>query len=171
MAHHPDPVARAYAILGLSRGCSRRDAARQYKRLVKRWHPDQYANDPQGQAEAAQRMRDINDAFRIVRQCSRVDTHSSRSASRKAPGVAPSPITPGPRLSEADLKAIEEAIGRSDGATFGNYLFWAGSLGFGFLLIAQPGYRPRNAANLIAGVLLVCAAAVHLVFTTWLKDR
>ena len=58
-------LARAYATLGLPPVCSHRDAVRQYKALVKRWHPDQYATDPQGQAEAAQRMREINAAFAV----------------------------------------------------------------------------------------------------------
>jgi len=62
-----NPVDHGYAVLGLPRGSSERVAARRYRLLVKRWHPDQYANDPQGFAEATIRMRAINDAYAAVK--------------------------------------------------------------------------------------------------------
>jgi hypothetical protein len=83
---------------------------RQSKGLVKRWHPDRYAADPQGQAEAAQRMREINAAFALVRQAFRGTRDARRhEAQSPPPSSKPSPPPTG-RLTEADLKAIEEAM-------------------------------------------------------------
>jgi preprotein translocase subunit Sec63 len=39
---------------------------RHYKRLVRRWHPDRFASDPQGIAEATQRMHLINHAYESI---------------------------------------------------------------------------------------------------------
>jgi hypothetical protein len=61
-----DPLANAYATLGLRRGCTPSDLKKTYRKLVKRWHPDRHAADAAGQAEAGLRMRDINRAFQLV---------------------------------------------------------------------------------------------------------
>src|SRR3954470_16864378 len=58
-----DPIARAYAAIGVRRGASARELKQQYKRLVRTWHPDRWINDPLAHAEAATRMRLINDAY------------------------------------------------------------------------------------------------------------
>jgi len=58
-----DPIARAYATIGVPRGASARELKQQYKRLVRQWHPDRWANDPVGQEDAAEKMRAINDAY------------------------------------------------------------------------------------------------------------
>ncbi len=55
---------RAYAVLGLKPGTPVGQVRRRYKALVKRWHPDRYATDPAGQAEAENRMREVWDEYR-----------------------------------------------------------------------------------------------------------
>jgi curved DNA-binding protein CbpA len=166
-------LARAYATLGLPRGCSQREAARQYRRLARRWHPDQYANDPQGQAEAAQRMREINRAFALVRKPERVGVQPRRAEPEAMAEAVPksSSHSFGQRLSEADLREIADSIREpSMAGVLGRYLAWGGSLAFGVILIAQPG-RPRTALNSVAGVLLLSAAAAHGIYTTWFRNR
>jgi hypothetical protein len=61
-----DPRARAFAQLGLSPGASPAQVRAQYKALVRRWHPDRFLSDPRGQAEAADRMREINAAYELI---------------------------------------------------------------------------------------------------------
>lgn len=61
-----DPLDRAYAVLEVRRGCTRAQLKRAYRDLVRRWHPDRFAGDPAGQAEATVKLRAINDAFRTV---------------------------------------------------------------------------------------------------------
>ncbi len=74
-----DAVRNAYATLELSPGASAREVRRQFKKLVRRWHPDRFAKDPAGQAEAAGRMRAINAAYRLLQ------------GARGAPTAAPAP--------------------------------------------------------------------------------
>jgi hypothetical protein len=58
-----DDVRRAYAVLGLPADSSYAAVRRRYRALVKTWHPDRFAADPQAQAEANIRMRAINAAY------------------------------------------------------------------------------------------------------------
>lgn len=61
-----DHLRQAYATLGLAQGASLREIKARRKALVRKWHPDRFQTDPVGQAEATQRMRAINDAYRTV---------------------------------------------------------------------------------------------------------
>jgi len=56
----------AYAVLGLSPPVTEARLKRRYKALVRRWHPDRFQADPVGQAEATQRLRNINLAYDVV---------------------------------------------------------------------------------------------------------
>ena len=168
-------IARAYAILGLPPGSSRRDAARQHKRLVKRWHPDQYANDPQGQAEAAQRMREINVAFALIRQASarQVLESAAQAWPEGEPPARPTRVYPGQRLSDAELDEIAAAIGSPQYfVQLSRYAFWAGAIVFGSLaMFASPRGRDPRVVNVLAGLTLLSAAAGPLIYTVWFKKR
>src|SRR6185295_11632380 len=59
-------VRRAYAVLELTPPVSADALRKQYRQLARRWHPDRHASDPAAQADATDRMRRINDAFRLV---------------------------------------------------------------------------------------------------------
>lgn len=56
----------AYAALDLSPPVTEARLKRRYKALVRRWHPDRYQSDPIGQAEATERLRNINLAYELV---------------------------------------------------------------------------------------------------------
>ena len=64
----PDELRSAYAVLGLQPGASLHKVKRQFKTLVRRWHPDRFASDPQGKAEANDRLRVINIAYSTILQ-------------------------------------------------------------------------------------------------------
>ena len=64
----PDEVRSAYAVLGLQPDASLQDVKQQFKTLVRRWHPDRFTNDPQGKAEANDRLRVINHAYSTILQ-------------------------------------------------------------------------------------------------------
>lgn len=57
----PDP----YAVLGVARDASPLQLARAHRRLAKRYHPDLQAGG-QGRADAADRMRRINEAWALL---------------------------------------------------------------------------------------------------------
>jgi hypothetical protein len=97
-----DPVSRAYALLGLSPGATPELLRKQYRTLVRRWHPDRFAGDPQGQAEASLRMRAINDAYRLL---------LPRSAPLAEPAPSPPPRPRGASLSREEIDRIVRALG------------------------------------------------------------
>lgn len=70
----------AYAVLELSPPVSEARLKQRYKTLVRRWHPDRYQADSVGQAEAAQKLRDINVAYQTVAR-SLESTEPSRDSS------------------------------------------------------------------------------------------
>jgi len=165
-----DDLARAYATLGISPQSSLAEATRTYKKLVVRWHPDQYANDPQGQAEAALRLREINHAFGLIRE--RAGEGKSGFSAAGVPPTKPEPPRPpaaGGQPTKAEREQIVDAIDTAgDAALLGHILFWGLALGLAFLLIGQPGQAGRrNGNNTAAGIVLLAAAAGYEVVRLW----
>lgn len=108
----PDPVASAYAVLGLKRGCTPLEVKKAYKQLVKRWHPDRYAADPAGQAEATAQLRQINRAFRVVAEAVAPPASTpQRAAPARAPDVPPPTRDPGRPLTRSQIDDIVRAMG------------------------------------------------------------
>ena len=152
--------------------------ARQYKRLVRRWHPDQYANDPQGQAEASRQIRAINEAFAIIQRAASgvVDDDAPSSAQdATAADTATSPDARsrffGQRLTDAELDEIVTSMNSPTFAgSLARYLVSGLALGWGLILILQPG-RPRTTSNTVTGVILWIAVAVHWAHGVWWRKR
>lgn len=63
----PD-IARCYAALELSYGADLVAVRASYKRLVKLYHPDRFATDPEKMATATQLVRELNDAYECLRR-------------------------------------------------------------------------------------------------------
>ena len=97
-----DATRRSYAVLGLPPGSPYPAVRKRYMSLVKTWHPDRFASDPQGQAEAGERLRVINTAYSTLERC--LDAPSAETPRR-------SPKASGRRLSRAEIDAIVAAIG------------------------------------------------------------
>src|SRR5262249_33309426 len=134
MPHPPDPLARAYAILGLSPDCSFREASRRYRRLVRQWHPDQYRADPQGQAEAELRMRQINGAFEAIEQSRGRGSATPVAPPDDTPRAQPTPV--GRRLTRTEIDAIADALGAPRyAAVFGRLLTRALCLSGGLIML------------------------------------
>jgi DnaJ domain len=117
-----DHVRRSYAALGLPHGSSYATVRRRYRALVKTWHPDRFAGDPQGQAEATLRMRVINDAYETLMRQPLFAKSSLGSAHAKAQSDGQH------RLSREQIDAMVAAIG-SEGPLDGflGAVGWAGS--------------------------------------------
>jgi curved DNA-binding protein CbpA len=113
-----DEIARAYATLGVPPGTPLGALRKQYKALVRKWHPDRFASDAQGQAEATLRMRAINDAFRLVAERSIHDA-APQGSERAAAADQPSPAHRGEpqfgrRLTREEIDRMVEAM-KGDG--------------------------------------------------------
>lgn len=72
-----------YATLGIPVGASRAEAARAHRRLAMRFHPDRNPGP-----EAADRMRRINEAWRILSDPSRRARYDAERTTRPWPGHA-----------------------------------------------------------------------------------
>ncbi|MGB3650163.1 MAG: dynamin family protein [Rivularia sp. (in: cyanobacteria)] len=60
-----EKLIRAYNVLGLKSDASPSQIKQAYKKLVKKWHPDLFINQPQ-QVEAEEKIRLINEAYGIL---------------------------------------------------------------------------------------------------------
>ncbi|AST56923.1 molecular chaperone DnaJ [Thermoanaerobacterium thermosaccharolyticum] len=54
-----------YEVLGLKEGASIEEVKRAYRELVKKYHPDQYADNPLKDL-AEEKLREINDAYKAI---------------------------------------------------------------------------------------------------------
>ena len=133
---------RAYAVLGLKPGTPLGQVRRRYKALVKRWHPDRYATDPVGQAEAESRMREINVAFRRLTET----LSPGKDNSPTEPSVAAQkPIRN--RLTRDEIENLVQSIGTQsplDGVL--TTIGWVGEAVYGiFFLLSVVGAFVRVA--------------------------
>jgi hypothetical protein len=103
-----DDLSHDYATLGLTPSASPVEVRKAYKKLVRQWHPDRFARDPAGQAEATQRMRAINTAYETIRG-SYIPRYESTTA---ADGRVRPRANPGTRLSREQIEELVNSIGR-----------------------------------------------------------
>ena len=54
-----------YEVLGVKKGASQEEIKEAYRKLAKKYHPDQYANNPLSDL-AQEKMKEINDAYNIL---------------------------------------------------------------------------------------------------------
>jgi len=149
-----DEIGRAYATLGLEPGAGLARIKKQHRALVRRWHPDRFGADPVGQVEAAQRMSQINQAYRLLLESHPVAAVPPAAGSPPAPASAPgegnSPrgFPQSPRLTREQIDRIVGSIGsespvdmllRSVGSALNRFRF-------GCMVVALPA--------LIAGMFL-----------------
>ena len=169
-----DPLRKAYATLDAPFGTPRRDLRRQFKKLVRRWHPDRFVGDPQGQAEAARRMREINAAYEVV--CSS-ETSPDTSPPREAPPV----VSTEPRdrvtrpLSRSAIDGIVQSVGTGSPIdVLLEFIGWSWPLFFA-LLINPPRYqwlRDELAGRPHTSVFVWQLALVGLaLFLRWRQRR
>lgn len=138
-----DAVATACAILGLPQTCSDREVKHAYKRLVKIWHPDRFANDPVGQAAATERLRQINAAYDLLQQRrgAATDLRNVNAAPVQRPSQRPEQF--GHRLTREEIDEISSAIGRGGFVqSVQSFLAWFGPVCAGVLLLQGHGTGP-----------------------------
>jgi hypothetical protein len=64
-----DALAQAFAVLGLEESATFADVKQRRMDLVKKWHPDQFATDPDAFAYANAMLAQINAAYGLILTC------------------------------------------------------------------------------------------------------
>ena len=163
-------VRRAYAVLELTPPVTPEALRKQYRRLARRWHPDRHASDPVAQADASDRMRRINDAFRLV-------ASSLEHVARPAPPAAGAPSPPrgagagrtAARMTREEIEELVASINRTN-----DWTMWPRiSSDRWYSLAAVAGYftlttlLPRSAARVAALGLLFAWVPLCIL---WMAD-
>lgn len=156
-------LVRACAELGITPSASRREAKRAYRKLVKRWHPDRYANDPQSQAEATLRLQRITEAYQAV-------THALGPGAVVASVLRPEGgvrYEPGERLPREEVERLVRSLG-NDGPldAFFRRPMWWWPIPFGLLFLV-PTRSPVHEWHFVGGVVLIALSPV----LWWLERR
>jgi len=89
-------VEQARHLLGVNRGAGPDEIKRAFRRQAKLWHPDRWNGDPVGQSRAAERMKQLNEAFGILRdhrETVEVEFGPTFAAPRRPPPPRPSPLS------------------------------------------------------------------------------
>lgn len=59
-------IKTCFDTLRVSRDATLEEAKQSYRKLVKRWHPDQFGSDPEKQQVAHEKLKEINVAYREI---------------------------------------------------------------------------------------------------------
>ncbi len=82
---------QAYRVLGLAPDSSALRIKREYRRLAKLWHPDKFPHNTAEQRRATERMREINDAYQLIKHA---PLRYRANATRAGKPVAEPPVPP-----------------------------------------------------------------------------
>lgn len=55
-----------YEVLGVSQNATDEEIKAAYRKLVKRYHPDRFASDPEKQAAASEKLKQVNAAYDMI---------------------------------------------------------------------------------------------------------
>jgi hypothetical protein len=94
---HFNELKRAYQVIGVPLEASAHSIKQSYRRLVKRWHPDLYANNSAAYAEASQMAKLINKAYAAIARAPlryHTETYIQQAQKRSGPTTTTSAIEP-----------------------------------------------------------------------------
>jgi curved DNA-binding protein CbpA len=80
-----------YETLGISEAAKPEQIKRSYRRLVKRFHPDLFPAGSEAQAEAGERLAQVNAAYAILSNPRKKASYDSKLIKRKASYSQPDP--------------------------------------------------------------------------------
>ena len=89
-----ESIQRCYKILGLSPNASLADVKRAYRSLAKTWHPDRFADNLQRQQQAAEKFKQLNQAYRQIKLSAEGSAPETSTASNAGPDVSRQRLDP-----------------------------------------------------------------------------
>ena len=150
-----DERSRAYATLGLPSGAGPVEVKKAYKRLVRTWHPDRFAADPVGQADAARQMARINLAYQLLERD--LDPAHAAPSVYEPPRRPPAEGARTSRLTRDQIDGMIAAIGtKSPIDSFLDWLWFAPSER-PFDLPIDRAHAPQIAAILLLALVPIAA--------------
>ena len=97
----------AYRTLEVPTGATEDVVRDARKTLSKVWHPDRYTNDPDLQAKAETKLREINEAFEVVRGAG---FPTAVPAAKPEPAATPPPRAPPPVAAPAPVPPVSSTV-------------------------------------------------------------
>ena len=76
----------ALNVLGLGPGATTTEIKESYRDLVKVWHPDRLGSDSRLRQKAEEKLRQINDAYRVLQSPPKPDSMLVNAAGRRDTG-------------------------------------------------------------------------------------
>jgi hypothetical protein len=116
----------ALGLLNLPRGASAAEVRRAYLDLVKVWHPDRFQSDPTLSVKADRTLRQLNEAYDLLRRSAPAVHGQQRRPPRPAPPASP-PIPPRATPSLAAAIARAAVLGLVVGSVVTLALWWPSS--------------------------------------------
>lgn len=87
-----DEMSKCYELLGVAPGASPQELKAAHRDLAKVWHPDRFAHDPRLQQKAQEKLKEINEAYDLLRSGKAGrrarDSSATNGAETHPPGAA-----------------------------------------------------------------------------------
>ena len=74
-----------HKILGVSYNASKEEIKAAYKKLAKQWHPDKWLNDRAKKFQAEEKMKEINEAYDVLKNRKSESIPISLTSSKETP--------------------------------------------------------------------------------------
>ncbi|MBD1872447.1 DnaJ domain-containing protein [Nodosilinea sp. FACHB-131] len=139
-----------YQLFDLKPGASKQEVKQAYKRLVKQWHPDRFANDPINAKIAEEKIKVINVAYEVL-QTHQVGSTRQASYTQTSTTVRTQKVTPQESFDKAKFFAkrgqyteAAEALGKAVKLD----VKFAAAYYFRSLIFSEIGFDHRSASDL-----------------------
>ena len=76
-------------MLGLSPTASASEIKKQYKRLVKKWHPDKWAAGTENHVNATEKMKMLNESFQLIKEAPLQYENPTQAVPENNPKIRP----------------------------------------------------------------------------------